>query len=451
MSTVQQTKNDIAWEQLFEKYNIKEEIDKTGYYIISSSQINEFRQARLMTKFDNKKILPKLFKDNNLAILPISGTNYIIGNFQLYKNIPSIDTPIEFMEFPLQIESIDCNKINSETIALNCAYISKIIDNFLNEENKRIGVLPTVAGKMSSGQFEFKVDSSINTGFYTIPVDRTGIEIDAGYETDESLVLIEAKNVIADDFLVRQLYYPYRLWKEKVKKKVRTIFMQYHNGIFSLYEYEFKEPNRYNSLELIKSKRYSIVSPEEMKITERDILDITRSIEITDEPEVPFPQANSFDRVICLLEMLNTDTVKSKEEITEEFEFDPRQTDYYFNAGKYLGFLEETKIVVDENGKNAEKTAITLTLRGKKLFNISHKNRQLEYVKAILEHKVFNEVFNEYLANNKTIEKEKLIKIMENANLYNLNSDVTIKRRSSTIQRWIEWIINIADERVIGN
>lgn len=451
MSTVQQTKNDIAWEQLFEKYNIKEEIDKTGYYIISSSQINEFRQARLMTKFDNKKTLPKLFKDNNLAILPISGTNYIIGNFQLYKNIPSIDTPIEFMEFPSQIESIDCNKINSETIALNCAYISKIIDNFLNEENKRIGVLPTVAGKMSSGQFEFKVDSSINTGFYTIPVDRTGIEIDAGYETDESLVLIEAKNVIADDFLVRQLYYPYRLWKEKVKKKVRTIFMQYHNGIFSLYEYEFKEPNRYNSLDLIKSKRYSIVNPEEMKITEQDILDIIKNIKIVDEPEVPFPQANSFDRVICLLEMLNTDTIKSKEEITEEFEFDPRQTDYYFNAGKYLGFLEETKIVVAENGKNMEKPAITLTLRGKKMFNISHKNRQLEYVKAILEHKVFNEVFNEYLANNKTIEKEKLIKIMEKSNLYNLNSDVTIKRRSSTIQRWIEWIINIADETVIGN
>ena len=151
MSAVQLTKNDIAWEQLFEKYNIKEEIDKTGYFIITSSQINEFRQARLMTKFDNQKMLPKLLKDNKLAILPISGTNYIIGNFQLYKKIPTIDTPIEFMEFPSQIESIDCNKINSETIAINCAHISKIIDNFLDEENKHMGILPTVAGKMSSG------------------------------------------------------------------------------------------------------------------------------------------------------------------------------------------------------------------------------------------------------------------------------------------------------------
>ena len=445
MAAVQQTKNDIAWEQLFEKYNIKEEIDNKGYFIITSSQINEFRQARLMTKFDNQKMLPKLLKDNNLAILPISGTNYIIGNFQLYKTLPVINTPIEFMEFPSQIESIDCNKINSETIALNCAHISKIIDNFLNEENKNIGILPTVAGKMSSGQFEFKVDSSTDESFYTVSVDRTGIEIDAGYETDESLVLIEAKNVIADDFLVRQLYYPYRLWKEKVKKKVRTIFMQYHNGIFSLYEYEFKEPNKYNSLELVKSKRYSIVSPEEMKITEQEILDIFKNIKIVDEPEVPFPQANSFDRVISLLEMLNTDTIKSKEEITEEFEFDPRQTDYYFNAGKYLGFLEETKIVVEEAGKDVEKPAITLTSRGKNLFNVSHKNRQLEYVKAILEHSVFCKKINEYKQSK--ITKENLIQLMKESDLYNLKSDVTIKRRASTVQRWIEWIINLYEAK----
>ena len=41
--------------------------------------------------------------------------------------------------------------------------------------------------------------------------------------------------------------------------------------------------------------------------------------------------------------MLNTDIIKSKEEVTDEFKFDPRQTDYYFNAGKYLGYLEEKK------------------------------------------------------------------------------------------------------------
>lgn len=443
MSSTQKTKNDKAWEKLFEKYNIKYEIEKNGYFTITSTQINEFREARLMTKFDNQKTLPQLFKDNSISILPISANSYILANFKLYENIPEIDTPIEFKEFPTYIESIDYNKINSEAIALNCAYISKIIEDFLDEENDNTEILPTVDGKMSSGKFEFNVENSITADNYSILVDRSGIEIDAGYETTHSLVLIEAKNVIADDFLIRQLYYPFRLWKDKITKKVRPVFMQYSNGIFNLYEYEFKDPNNYNSLKLIKSKRYSIVSQEEMEINLEDILNIDKNITFVNEPETPFPQADSFERVISLLEMLNIDTIKSKEEITEEFKFDPRQTDYYFNAGKYLGFLEEDKVLVEENNITIEKTAIKLSNRGKNLFNMSYKNRQLEYVKAILEHEVFNKVFKDCVEFYQMPIRSKIVEYMQDANLYNVNSDETFKRRASTISGWINWILNL--------
>lgn len=446
MSSLQETKNDKAWTQLFQKYNIKEEIEQNGSFTITSTQINEFREARLMTKFDNKKTLPQLFKDNKLSILPISANSYILGNFKLYEPIPKIETPIEFKEFPSYIESIDYNKINSETIALNCAYISKIIENFLDEKNQTIEILPTVAGKMSSGKFEFKVDNVLKTdGDYSIYIDRSGIEIDAGYETSNSLVLVEAKNIIAEDFLVRQLYYPFRLWKEKITKKVRTIFMQYSNGIFNLYEYEFKEPNNYNSLELIKSKRYSIVGQKEMEITLDDVLNINKNIKYVNEPEIPFPQADSFERVISLLEMLNTDIIKSKEEITEEFRFDPRQTDYYFNAGKYLGFLEEDKVIVEENGISVEKIAIKLSNRGRNIFNMSYKNRQLEYVKSILEHKVFNQVFNDWNNHNEMPMKDKIIEYMKNDDLYNIKSEETYRRRASTVSGWINWILKLCE------
>ena len=443
MASTQETKNDKAWSKLFEKYNILQEINGKGTFIISSTQINEFREARLMTKFDNTKTLPKLFKDNNLTILPISANNYILGRFELYKEIPKIETPIEFKQFPTYIQSIDCNKINSETIALNCASISKILEDFLEEDNTEI--VSTVAGKMSSGTFKFNVDNIVDDNTHSIKVDRSGIEIDAGYETSNSLVLIEAKNVIADDFLVRQLYYPFRLWREKVSKKVRNIFMQYTNGIFNLYEYEFIDYNNYNSLELVKSKRYSIINPDEMSITIDDILKIHRNISYIEEPKIPFPQANSFERIISLLEMLNTDNVKSKEEITDEFNFDPRQTDYYFNAGKYLGFLEEDTISVEENDKIIEKIAIKLSSKGKKLFYISYKQRQLEFVKSILEHKVFDETFREFININGKLQKEKIIEYMKNNNLYNVKSDATYVRRASTILGWTNWIIKICE------
>ena len=62
--------NKEAWEKLFEKYNIIEEIENNGYFKITSKQINEYREARLMTKFDNSATLPDLFKQHNISILP---------------------------------------------------------------------------------------------------------------------------------------------------------------------------------------------------------------------------------------------------------------------------------------------------------------------------------------------------------------------------------------------
>jgi hypothetical protein len=63
---------------------------------------------------------------------------------------------------------------------------------------------------------------------------------------------------IAEDFLIHQLYYPYRTWREKITKPIKTIFFVYSNGIYRLYEYEFENPQNYNSLKLVKQKNYSV-------------------------------------------------------------------------------------------------------------------------------------------------------------------------------------------------
>ena len=49
-------------EAAFEKHGILEKIEKHGVFEITSSQINKFREARLMTKFDHRKNLPEIFK-----------------------------------------------------------------------------------------------------------------------------------------------------------------------------------------------------------------------------------------------------------------------------------------------------------------------------------------------------------------------------------------------------
>lgn len=51
-----------------------------------------------------------------------------------------------------------------------------------------------------------------------------------------------------------------------------------------------------------------------------------------DDTSVPFIQANSMERIISLLENLYGNPM-TPGQIAELMDFDPRQSDYYYNAG----------------------------------------------------------------------------------------------------------------------
>ena len=418
-------KNDLAWENLFNKYNIISQIDKNGKFEISSKQINEFREARLMTKFDHKINLPKIFIDNNLSILPITRGSYVISRFDAYNKFENKNSEIVKVQFPDYIESIDYENIISEAMAINCAYVSGIMSDFVEDE----GLVPTVNGRMGSSSFSFKINNNGND--MNIDVKNSQIEIDGGYEGFKTLSLIEAKNSIADDFIIRQLYYPYRLWSNKLNKKVKSIFMVYSNGIYNLYEYEFKDKENYNSLELVKQKNYTI---ENIEIDIDDIINIFENIKIMDEPEIPFPQANNFNRIINLCELLYKNEM-TKEDITENYYFDSRQTDYYTDAGRYLGLIDKKK----EN----KIVKFYLTSEGKKIFKLKYKERQLKYVELIFKHEVFKKCFYKCIETGILPDKKEIVEIMKEVNLYNIKSIETYERRASTVRKWINWIIEL--------
>ncbi len=425
------TTNKEAWQLLFDKYHILEEINQNGHFKITAKQINEFREARLMTKFDNSANLPELFKDNNLAILPITSNSYIIAKFQTYKKFEKTeDEEIIKISFPEYIQSLDYNNITSEALAINCAYITQILEDFLDEEN----LVPTISGKMGSGNFEFKISKNGNEAEYiNVSVQNSRIEIDGGFEGINSLALVEAKNVISDDFMVRQLYYPYRLWKSKINKPVRPIYMVYSNGIFNVYEYKFENDEDYSSIKFVKSKKYSI---EDTEIDIQDIEEVFNNInEFAKEPKIAFPQADSFDRVINLCELL-LDEPKTKSDITENYAFDERQTNYYTDAARYLGFVSKNK--------NEGNIVFELTELGRKILNLRYKQRQLEFVKLILKHNAFYDYLKLYFENSKKPTTIDTIEIMKHCDLYNIESESTYKRRASTIRGWIEWILDLA-------
>ena len=418
--------NDTAWENLFAKYNILDEINQNGKFIISARQIKEFREPRLMTKFDHKVNLPVIFSENNLSILPITRGEYIISSFSAYKEFGEPSDEVQRISISPHIQSLMPQFVVSEAIALNYASASGILNDFLEDEN----LLATVNGRMSSGTFRFDINT--DTGRRNVEVNNSQIEIDAAYEGINYLSLFEAKMDLADDFLIRQLYYPFRVWSNRVTKTVKPIFLIFSNGVFNLYQYEFEDPTNYNSL--VKQKNYMIAT----EICLADIQNILRNIQVVNEPDISFPQADRMSRIINLIELLNEKSM-TKQEITSEYAFDERQTNYYTDAGRYLELIDKN---YDEEGN----IKFQLTAQGHHIMMLEYKEKQLALVAQILKHKVFNEVLTRHLQYGEMPQKETIVEIMKNAQLYHIEADSTYMRRASTVIGWVNWILDTIEE-----
>jgi len=432
MSEPTKTLNDVAWEALFEKYDVLSHIDAEGKFVISASQIRAYREPRLMAKFDHNINLPHIFSKNRLAILPITRGDYVISHFEAYQPFPVMDKSICHVAWPTNILSLDPNDIPSETIAINCALASGILSDFLEDSD----FYPTVSGRMKSGCFQFGIQNSRTQTQMPITVNNSQIEIDAAFEGINSLTLIEAKRDIADDFLIRQLYYPYRVWNNRFPKKVKPVFLVYSNGIFTLYEYEFQDPSSYNSLVLVKQKNYAI---EDTSITLLDLQNISAHVQCIQEPRISFPQADRFERVINICELL-CDHELNRQQVTDKYAFDVRQTNYYTDAARYLGLLEKC------NNADDQKPTYTLSEQGKCVMHLNYKQRQLALCKLILQHRAFKDTFDLWLQTGAIPSKGEIVSIMKRSGLYRVESESTFVRRASTISGWLTWMLNLVKE-----
>ena len=285
---------------------------------------------------------------------------------------------------------------------------------------------------MSSGGFAFRIDTAL--GPKTVSVDHAQIEIDAAYEGLRCLSLFEAKRDLSDDFLIRQLYYPFRVWSGRVTKPVKTVFLIFSNGVFYLYQYQFEEPGYYNSLRLVKQKNYVIAT----QITRSDIERLLRTVPQVPEPEVSFPQANSMSRIVNLMELLY-ERPMTRQEITSEYAFDERQTNYYTDAGRYLELIDKGR---DETGG----ILFRLSPQGRRMMGLEYRERQLAIAAQILKHRVFHQTLKLHLESGEMPDTQQVVRIMKQSHLYHVEAESTYVRRSSTVTGWINWILGTIEE-----
>lgn len=421
-----------AWQKLIQQYSIPDKVSDLGSVILTADDIREYREPRLMAKWDSEDYLPQPLKSEHLNILPVSRSAYIVSDVLLYEPLPSLDQPVKEMtqvRLP-HFESIDIEHISSESNAINALKLSGILDDFLGEKT-----VETFNGRMGSGEFGFNINR-FGGGALQVDVQNAQLEIDGGFETDNSVVVMEAKNVPHNDFLVRQLYYPYRLWSGKVDKPIRLIFSQYTNQIFRLFEYGFDSQNDYSSIKLLGVKNYSL---QDTTITLEDIHatlvnTCIRTDDKMDGNSVPFIQANSMDRVIAILEHLAVQDM-NMQEVAESMEFDPRQSTYYADAGIYLGLFYRPI-----------RGVISLTGRGREIFKMRYQDRQLALVAQIFEHEIFQSFFIDIYRTGELPDQKKIEDWMR---WKKVCGEGQVVRRASTVLSWLNWMVlltGISDE-----
>ena len=119
----------------------------------------------------------------------------------------------------------------------------------------------TIRGRKYTPSF-----SCVASGF-DLQISSVQTEVDAGYEGRDKIVLIEAKNSQSTDTIIRQLYFPYRKWQDITKKTVYPLFFEKRiiegEKIYYIWQFEFKDKNDYNSIELVKSARYRICQKDD--------------------------------------------------------------------------------------------------------------------------------------------------------------------------------------------
>lgn len=251
--------NSQSWEKIVKDYKILDnDFDRTPFKISAEQikvSVQDFRrtaekEVRILCKQDTRESRPKVFKGNDLFLLPVKNGVYNIVKGEGYVGIPEIDSDVASYSSKLDF-SLDTTKIgDSEMQHLDFAYAVSLIRTFTDDPS----LVLTIRGRKYTPEFNFYVGKQL------IKTKGVQTEVDAGYEGEKKIILVEAKNSGAKNVIIRQLYYPFRQWQSFTKKKVSTLFFEKSRSknIYSIWEFGFKDINDYNSIMLLRSGKFKI-------------------------------------------------------------------------------------------------------------------------------------------------------------------------------------------------
>lgn len=404
--------NDKGWGKLNDSLGLIDTINKQGYVDVTTAQIKSIaaREPRLMAKFDHRSSLPTLFEKEGVNILPINRQTYRLLRFNAYAPIEYGNDYCGFNCAALnRYDTLDINSINSEDKLILVSWLSGVLGHFLGEEHLAM----TIKGKFGTDRLEFCV------GNQPIVVTGAGAELDAGFE-GRDVYLLEAKLGKVDDFHIRQLYFPYLYWRniKQLSKTVHPIFITYYDGKISLHKFAFENLTDFGSIYRVNFANYAL---NFKKIDVDDVFSHIHETQLLHPPQgIPFPQADDIEKIITVGELAYARLLSNKLELVERFSFVPRQADYYYNAARYIGLLNDDLTPTD-----------LLT----DLMQVEPNKRRYKIIRHILSLAPIHQAFADCQRSGFTRE---VIAESLRRNVPGI-SGTTIGRRATTVFAWFNW------------
>jgi len=410
------TENDKAWE----KYITDMHLQLDGrQYDVSAEKLKTVtgREPRLLAKLDSEEQLPTIFKRNGYALLAVTNGSYRLIHGNVFTPIPGCPAFKDFLpetDFPL----LTAGRSSGEMDFLDNAYNTGLLSDFVEGEK----LYQTIRGRERSRAFAFRLTDHDPL----IEVKGVQIEVDAGYEGERDVILIEAKIGTRKSFNIRQLYYPYRHFSQIVTtKRIRPIFFEYDvsRATYTLYEYHFADPLILNSIQLSRCCVYALSK----RIPRRYDELVDAAFETTSNT---VPQADDLNKVLELLTVVN-DGQGTVNDISDHFVFDARQSNYYGEAAEYLG------LIVRRRGE-----AFDLTIRGVEFLTTPPEHQQTYIAKVVVNSWVFRALIKRMRRKGYIVEDDvdAVIAAAKKPDGTPHYSHTTISRRRQTIMSWTHWL-----------
>jgi hypothetical protein len=231
--------------------------------VITAKEIKEYlkkydgldskqKEPRLLCSFTSSIMLPKIFEKFKIYMLSVANGSYLLTTENIFIEL----------YYPIDSAVIEFKKINnSDLLQLGNSEMSYIDNLKYAGVFESINILnePIIYGSILGGRHRInKFTTSINN--LDIIIKGSQFEIDACYESENNILIIEAKNSNKKlkDFNIRQLYYPFRYIKDHTKKNIQTIFINKYNNIYYIWSYKLND-SKINDIKLIKYMKIKLI------------------------------------------------------------------------------------------------------------------------------------------------------------------------------------------------